>query len=154
MPRKPYLIICPDCKYERFTKNKGQTGVCRKCLGRRNHKIANAAAVKKRTLRPYESLFRVLCREAKRSNREVFITYEQFLDFVAQNDCFYCSGLVSWNTTAYNLDRINNEIDYEYSNLVVCCGRCNRVKSSEFTHKEFIKIGKLLREIDVERIVF
>jgi hypothetical protein len=103
-------------------------------------------------LRPFESLYRVLRKEAIRRGIEFRLTYEGFLLLVAQKSCSYCGCAIKWseyrvtkNGSAYNLDRKNNSLGYSRSNCVVCCSRCNRAKSDHFTYDEWKKIGGLIR---------
>lgn len=51
------------------------------------------------------------------------------------------------NGGAYYLDRKNNDRGYEKGNLVVCCTRCNRGKSDQFSYEEWVEIGKTIRQL-------
>lgn len=73
---------------------------------------------------------------------EFNLTYEEFLDFVNTNNCFYCNKEVIWKDFSsqnfgYNLDRKDNDKGYNKDNLVVCCKRCNMGKRDTFTFEEW-----------------
>lgn len=41
-----------------------------------------------------------------------------------------------------NIDRVVNEVGYQVDNLVLCCTRCNYIKSDFFTFDEMREIGQ------------
>jgi hypothetical protein len=45
------------------------------------------------------------------------------------------------------IDRKNNSKGYELNNIVLCCYRCNMIKSAEFTFKQMLKIGEFLQTL-------
>lgn len=78
-------------------------------------------------------------RTAKRFGRKFDLSFDEFIE-VASTDCFYC-GLAPSNVSRrqqsrffYNgIDRVDNRLGYENSNVVACCTMCN-------THKGAISI--------------
>jgi hypothetical protein len=84
---------------------------------------------------------------------EKSITFEQFLEFTREPNCFYCDDTVVWSPFsrnkqkggAYNLDRKDSSTGYTKDNLVVCCTRCNRAKGDWFTFDEFVRLGKVIQ---------
>lgn len=50
------------------------------------------------------------------------------------SECTYCLGDLSGTGSA--LDRVDNSIGYTLSNVVPCCGPCNRVKGNVLTFEE------------------
>jgi hypothetical protein len=101
-------------------------------------------------LRPYEAIFNTLRRSAKRSQKEITLTYEDFLAFTSIMHCHYCGQQIIWNkhnarSSIYNLDRVDNTQGYVKNNLVVCCKRCNYAKADRFTYDEWTQIGKLIK---------
>ena len=103
-------------------------------------------------MRPYEGLYNVFYKKALAVGHEIDLTYEDFLEFTKIKECHYCGGEVKWAkttsskaTSAYNLDRTDNSKGYVKGNLVVCCKRCNFLKSDKFSYDEFVEIGKQLR---------
>lgn len=103
--------------------------------------------------KPYEALYRLFLREAKRSKRFEGLTYKQFLAFTKKLKCHYCGAPLKWarhstgkNGGSYNLDRKDNSRGYFKNNCVACCGRCNRAKSRYFTYSEWKQIGELIKK--------
>lgn len=70
-------------------------------------------------------------------------SFEELLMRIATNRCFYCSS-----TDNLGLDRIDNSKGHTKDNTVVCCYRCNRLRSDNYTCEEFKIIGKALRKVD------
>ena len=89
------------------------------------------------------------------------LTFVEFLEFTKISNCEYCNCFINWDLSKhrnknsfsykYFLDRKDSKVGYTKNNCVVCCTRCNFVKSNKFTHSEFMKIGTVLKEIDFER---
>ena len=106
------------------------------CLHRNNSSIR---ALKQRLPKGQAAareLFGTYRRSAKKRSHAFLITLEQFLELTAQR-CHYCGFLPSNYTKfsktngdyVYNgLDRVDNTIGYELSNLVPCCRQCNIAK--------------------------
>jgi hypothetical protein len=69
--------------------------------------------------------------------------------------CHYCFDPIIWkahtSTKAINLDRKDNSLPHNKSNLVVCCGWCNSIKSDQLTYSEFILLSPILKEIRLRR---
>lgn len=104
---------------------------------------------------PFKALYTYFLSAARRSDREVKLTFDEFLAFTAIIECHYCGGEVAWTkhnifaegkSNAYNLDRKNNAIGYVRDNLVVCCKRCNRVKGACLTYDEMMLVGRRLKQ--------
>ena len=102
-------------------------------------------------LRPYESLYRRLCRDAKTSRKRsisVRLSYRRFLHFVGKR-CFYCHCEIEWmefkGGRGYHLDRKNSAIGYSPENCVACCTRCNRGKSDLFSFREWYRMTACFR---------
>jgi uncharacterized protein with PIN domain len=51
------------------------------------------------------------------------LTYEEFMLFW-NKPCYYCNDEI----TTIGLDRVDNNIGYNVSNVVSCCTTCNRMK--------------------------
>lgn len=153
MPSK-YSYICVSCNEVKFTSSK-RSYICRPCLARRNLKRASEAAAKARTLKPYEALYRVLLRNAKIAKHKVDLTYQDFVQFTKVKNCYYCDSELIWNKKSSknskgmvtNLDRKDATLGYSLQNCVPCCGKCNRVKTNFFSHSEFLKVVKLIKNL-------
>jgi len=109
---------------------------------------------------PYMYIYNEL-RGHKKQDKEVSITFEDFLSLISESSCHYCGiQLVHekysryWgktNSRAHQLDRKNNDLGYSKDNLVTCCWECNRLKSDRFTYEEFIQFSPILKKITNER---
>ena len=51
------------------------------------------------------------------------------------------------------LERKDNEKGYSEENCVLACAICNNAKSDKFTYEEFKRVGKVIREIWLKRIL-
>jgi hypothetical protein len=111
--------------------------------------------IKGNILRPFEYAYNSLLRAARQTNRVVTVSYEDYLEFTKVLNCHYCDRNIPWSqytdskkkNNNYYLDRKNNFIGYEKHNLVVCCPKCNRIKSNEFSYVEFLKIIRFIKTI-------
>ena len=99
---------------------------------------------KTKRLRPYESLYNWLLKQAARTERNCTLTYIQFLQFTKIKQCHYCGDKVSWaefnineNGSAYNLDRKDSSKGYSKENCIVCCIMCNTMKR-DFSYHAFV----------------
>lgn len=116
----------------------------------RQEKVIKEGRLRKKRLRPYESLYKLLSNNARRQHHQFTLTFDDFLEFTTKTSCHYCDGPVRWDTTCYNLDRVNNLGGYEGTNLVVCCIRCNRVKSNIVSYEAMVEIGVILKRHDLK----
>src|SRR5208282_5259423 len=113
---------------------------CERCKGR---------------LRPYEWLFRKLIRSAAKRRVSCSLTYQQFVTLIQVSHCHYCNIPIAWEpfsrwgkrgSQSYSLDRKNNRRGYTRHNCVVCCVRCNLSKGDRFTYREWVEIGRVIRQ--------
>lgn len=102
-------------------------------------------------LRPFESLYRRLLRDAEHARKrpiQVKLTYREFLTFTGRR-CFYCWAEIEWKKfkggCGYHLDRMNSAQGYSKENCVACCTRCNRGKSDLFTFSEWRRMTSIFR---------
>lgn len=100
-------------------------------------------------LRPYESLYRLLRRVARKKHRRV-MSFKDFLSFVEVKECFYCGDDIEWKLfkshgAGYNLDRRDSSRSYDKRNCVVCCGICNTMKSTLTEREFYTRLRHILR---------
>lgn len=100
------------------------------------------------TLRKPESRHKYAVTEAQRRNIPWAITKDEHLQMLSQS-CHYCGGPLS--PRGVGLDRKDDDGGYTIENVVPCCGRCNRVKSSDFTYEEMVLLGQVIHGIDKKR---
>lgn len=137
-----YMTKCKSCdkalKIRTYRKHL-HTGNCRSCHAKSQAQKAGDARGEQKKLRPFEWLYRLFCREAIRYQRQNSITYEQFLEFTDVTQCHYCGDKIQWisytpkgyKSSAYFLDRVDNNQGYHAKNCVVCCSPCNAMKSEQ-----------------------
>jgi len=111
---------------------------------------SKSCGCKKSKLRPYESLYHLFLRAAKRTFREVTISYEDFVQFAGKPFCFYCEVPVVFEAygtrgARYSLDRKDNALGYTAENCVVCCTECNFGKGAHYTWEEWWVMAQALR---------
>lgn len=99
---------------------------------------------------PFKRTFTKLKKSAERKSLPLSITYEQFLEFTKINECFYCKNKINWikhgkKVSSYNLDRKDSFKGYHVDNVVVCCWKCNNLKSNKVSHEDFVKIAILIK---------
>lgn len=106
-----------------------------------------------RKLRPYEWTFNLIRHWQRNRKIDISLTYEDFLEFIKINKCYYCHSSITWtphkqkNTKPrYSLDRTDNDRGYTKENCVVCCLRCNRGKGNLFSYDEWYKMTECFRE--------
>jgi hypothetical protein len=126
------------------------TGITKSC-GCLRRDTGRWAGMKSK-LRPYEYLYNRFLSYAKRAHKKCTLTYEQFHQFTFQTRCHYCDNPIQWSeysdrkTDRFNLDRKDNRIDYEETNIVVCCWPCNSGKGDKFSYEEWVVMTRALRE--------
>jgi len=86
--------------------------------------------------------------------RPLKISKDDFIEWYVNEIkvCAYCGipeiGLHNWGdtvngrTSKLNIDRVVNPEGYAEGNLVLCCQRCNYIKSDFFTYDEMREIGQ------------
>ncbi len=66
----------------------------------------------------------------------------EIFTYITSDNCFYCNKVPSKickNGYKYNgVDRIKNDIGYEFQNVITCCTICNKMKSDK-TYEEFLE---------------
>lgn len=69
---------------------------------------------------------------------------------LANNQKLYKKNYRGWTL---EIDRKDSNLEYSPDNCVMACYWCNNAKTDEFTHEEFLKVGKVIREIWQERLI-
>lgn len=71
---------------------------------------------------------------ANERNIQWNLTIEQY-ETIISKPCHYCkTSLKTWG--GVSLDRINNSVGYEESNVLPCCGTCNNIRNRFLTVEE------------------
>lgn len=147
--RTIYIMICsyPGCSVMIHVRKDGIKTHSGKCMSHSHVK------------RPFECIYNRLYDDHR--GTKVLLTYEEFLIFCKIDKCHYCREKINripfpvvngvYKSTAHYLDKKEPNGPYSKSNCVVCCTHCNRLKSNLFSYKEFLKIGRTLRDIKRKR---
>ena len=135
---------CSKCKQEssNYPKDKkakdGLSSMCRPC-----HNLASKAWRDKQPSdywRNSELKMRSRWKSAQRQAAKRNVTWDLNLeDFKELNSdpCFYCENeLHAASIMGSGLDRVNNDLGYEYDNCVPCCKVCNKIKNNFLTVDE------------------
>jgi len=130
-------------------RRRGHSGKCRGC-----RKVEATAKL----YPPFLRLFNHLKCQAANRNIGFVLTFEEFLEFTEQPCCFYCEAGLGWqgkvprgkNLGGYKLDRKNPAGTYEKTNLVQCCGICNRIKSDRFTFEQMCSLAPTLKVLNAQ----
>lgn len=107
------------------------------------------------TKTPVENIFHIYQKNAKKRNILFSLSVEEF-NFLIGEKCFYCDAEPSilekgrWKDEQWHeefarngIDRLNATEDYNSSNCVPCCFRCNQLKGN----LELDEFVRLLRAI-------
>ena len=95
---------------------------------------------------------------AKSENIEIPITKNEFIQWYNSQEiaCHYC-GLKPedfkltedpqlFKKINLGLDRMNNNLGYLLDNIVLCCNRCNTIKTSFFSYEEMKLVAKVINK--------
>jgi hypothetical protein len=128
--------ICNKCNVEKPIRSfkKSQSGyrsrVCRACINAHEYKENpdrfKIEAAKSRKNRPANCILKDCRSSDRKRNRGPNDLDLEFIKITIANGCQYC-GDVDIRIT---LDRIDNELPHNKSNVVPCCIRCNYLRGS------------------------
>lgn len=114
--------LCPHCNqwlslecFAKYPRGKdGHASFCKSCAG---HKLS--------------SRYNVYRTNAKSHNRVFDLTLEEF-DYITKQPCYYCGEFNGeFDGVQFSgIDRIDSNIGYIKSNIIPCCGTCNKMKNN------------------------
>ncbi len=116
-----------------LTEAKRRLGYCVKCT-------------KRKDIVPFSRAYKSLLYKANKYKQTVSITFEEYRYLSEIRMCFYCGKEVIWKEygdQGFHLDRKDSSKDYTLDNVVVCCFKCNNIKSNFFESEEFKIVMKL-----------
>lgn len=83
----------------------------------------------------------------KRKGGELLMTMEEYLN-ISSKPCHYCNGtLNNEKNRGLGLDRIDNSKTYELSNVLPCCGFCNKTRGDRLTVLEMELVAQFLIDL-------
>jgi hypothetical protein len=69
---------------------------------------------------------------------------------ILDNECHYCGGPLS--PQGFSLDRMNNDLGHQASNVVPCCGSCNFFRQDRLSYSHMMRLAPLLKEFRLEAL--
>jgi len=150
---------CPQCKmikaaefFHRSTHHKdGLAAYCKECSKFRARTMCREKTRQQKKLYYQSARGRAshLKLAARKRGIASSFTLEEFEEWYGNQPkrCVYCNARLSLkgghnSTYSVSIDRMDNNGIYELSNMVLCCRRCNRVKSDVFSYNQMVEIGK------------
>jgi hypothetical protein len=76
--------------------------------------------------------------DAKSRGLDFKITFDDFMTFWGK-ECFYCGDGI----TGIGMDRKDNAVGYEMSNIVACCRKCNTAKMDDAVVDFIVRCKKI-----------
>lgn len=155
--------VCPGCQgqkpfgdfYRDNSKAFSLTTYCKKCsdLKRKKYPLKNYGSIYYvHSKDPAKTKFKSLRTNCPKRGIEFKLNLDEFRKWYSnqERNCFYCGRQLSQfkkGDDGLTIDRLENAIGYEITNIVLCCWRCNVIKGYWFTSQEMIEIAnKYLRK--------
>ena len=165
------IKTCACCKqekhieefgYDRVTQG-GRNYYCLACTRKKAEVYRNSEhgrfhrqEYNRRLNKTPKGIYWALCRSARSAGRLVRLTADEFVEWYKCQDqrCYYCNRefekVIVSDPHARTIDRKDNSKEYTLDNIVLCCRRCNIVKSSVFTEEEMLEIAAKYLQVDAE----
>lgn len=110
--------------------------------------VANNREKRNECLRKYRTSlkgrFGEIRKQSRQRGKSFNLTFEQYSEVVSQ-PCHYCNYKLGKPVAAGSgIDRINNEIGYEPTNVISCCKTCNAIKMDYLSFDETKAVIKLI----------
>lgn len=140
---------CNKC-YQRNLANKNRPLYRNRCKAYRDN---NLEVFKKREnayRKTVKARFSTLNQQLNKRGLAVTITFEQYSELI-KNLCYYCEGPLP--QTGHGLDRLDNNKGYDLSNVVPCCGSCNKIKQDILTPEEMKAAMKAVKQVRLDKIL-
>lgn len=85
-------------------------------------------------------------RDAQKGLGKNDLDMEWYIENILSKPCVYCGDTIN-----IGCDRIDNNQAHNRNNVVPCCRECNIARGNNFTHDEFLHIGKAIKEVKLRR---
>lgn len=157
--------VCSNCSKpntkEFFSKDKkssdGLASWCRPCHtgATKAWKAKNKQHISEyihKYSRSLKGRFATSIKTAKYRNLSWELSFEEFSELVS-DECFYCNGFLgSSKNTGCGLDRVDNNLGYEYDNVVPCCKNCNKIKNNFLSMEETLMAVAAILEVRTKQM--
>jgi len=77
----------------------------------------------------------ILCKNAKNREISINLSLEEYKSLIENGFCYYCNKDLSLEQGG-SLDRIINSKGYHITNVLPCCGTCNKMRGDRYTMEE------------------
>lgn len=151
-------ILCEECRKKTNQRRieKKEAGLCRRCNEPVNEKSTihcdKCLPIFQAYRKKYDKIhlrFFAIRNRAKKHGIAFLIDLETFVQWHSESPklCHYCGvsenelGRTGRKKNMLTVDRKNNRIGYELSNLCLACFRCNNMKSNFFTEEEWKEVA-------------
>ena len=134
--------------YTDNSKKDGLHTICIECIKKYNSdnykQISKKQKARCRTIKGKYNSLTAAARERKQTTS---ITFEQYKQLLAKNECYYCDESLE-GAAGHSLNRINSSKGYMLENVRPCCRICNKIMNN-FTKEQITsRIYKLAKRMD------
>lgn len=150
--RKQRKRKCEKCGIEKLANRdnfprtaEGTARVCKECIGEIK-KDRTTYRNKSGRLQSRAKIILYRCRGVDTYKNRSFSLSLEFIEIILGKPCIYC-GFPSTG-----LDRIDNALGHTEENCVPCCKECNIARNKNFSHSEMLLMGKVIRQIKLNRV--
>lgn len=95
--------------------------------------------------------------KSKAKKRHIIFTLnkEEFINWFNKQEkvCVYCERTEkeaikdkNRHCNRLTIDRKDNQKGYSSNNIVLCCHRCNTIKSNEFSYEQMLRVGEIIKK--------
>jgi hypothetical protein len=156
---------CSKCKLilpiEQFNKHKetkcGLDCWCKSCKNKstKRYYFSHKNKINQFMSTSPVGIYRRLKSGAKSRNITFNITQDDFIKWYNKQNkiCCYCKRTlketkkdIGKKCYRLSIDRKDNNKGYTLDNIVLCCHRCNTIKSNTFTYEQMMKVINILKE--------
>jgi hypothetical protein len=130
--------VCKTCQIVFEARRKDKVFCSRLCFRRfpenaKKYSDRTNAHIKTHSKEPRRR-WQKLTFKCRHENRELDLTQEK-CEELWKDGCFYCNKTLQ-DETGCSLDRIDNNVGYTITNVVPCCGNCNKMRNNILSHEE------------------
>lgn len=91
----------------------------------------------------------LMARKIAKMHKHIWALSEEDYTVLLKLPCYYCRRIHF--ETGIGLDRIDNSLGYEKTNVLPCCGTCNRIRCHLLTVEEMKAVMEMLIKFRAEK---
>jgi hypothetical protein len=141
-----------DDFYKRKNLKSGLNSSCKVCENNRRSKFNQTNSGKVATRKHARTISRRFQSAKSNAVRRCIvwdISKPDYIALVENSVCHYCFKKL--DEAGGGLDRKNNSKTYNLSEVVPCCGRCNKTFMDNYNYQEKLQLAEVIRTIDKNR---